>query len=54
MGKGGKAANDTKPIKRETVLCRVESELSLVPASFCYSIGLDENLRAVDVDSIIH
>ena len=51
MGKGGKAANDTKPIKRN---CIMQSELSLVPASFCYSIGLDENLRAVDVDSIIH
>jgi hypothetical protein len=53
MGKGGKAANDTKPIKRNCIMQSGERAV-LVPASFCYSIGLDENLRAVDVDSIIH
>ena len=35
--------NATKPTREKTVLCRVASELSLVPASLCRSIRQEED-----------
>lgn len=35
--------NATKPTKEKIVLCRVGSELSLVPASLCHSIRQEED-----------
>lgn len=55
MGKGRKSRKRHEADKEKLYYAEWRASLSLVPAlAFCYSIGLDENLRAVDADSIIH